>query len=495
MCRNVTKMKYNISINQYAIVANGFDVGTSLETWILMDFLFYFNQAFNHSIYRYENKDYKWIDYNYLIEQNPLANLTNRKIKTNLDILEKLEMIKTIKYQKRVYFILEKNSQKLLDFEPISMQKYTNNDEKNNLLMQKRTNISANLHRIILNNIYIKYKKRKKNIKKEKKDFDKQENLSNKKKLGDSKMLKALRKYKEKKQNEVSPLEAEKENQNKIEQVKQTDIGDKQKQEYFPPASKDLIKIEVSNNNKNQNDSPLNQKLERNDEEVISLPSLTNKNALKSTLEHKNNFEVVTIEKNKDLELFNIFYSHYPRKESKKQAQEVFLKLINGNHKNFKNQKIPVNLIMQKLSLYIKNIIANNQDKKYIKHPATWLNATDFLEQKDDFVTKNKFLSKEANLRIKELLKNLANVMNQKLKENPNLKNMPEYKELKIKIINKCLENIKIICRDDGVDFYFYYGLKWANTIYDGEILNSEDSAYAWYFHKSYTDWLDELNK
>ena len=42
-------MKYNIQINQLAIIENGFNIkGTNLDTWALLDFLVFFNSAKNH---------------------------------------------------------------------------------------------------------------------------------------------------------------------------------------------------------------------------------------------------------------------------------------------------------------------------------------------------------------------------------------------------------------------------------------------------------------
>lgn len=59
------------------------------------------------------------------------------------------------------------------------------------------------------------------------------------------------------------------------------------------------------------------------------------------------------------------FYFLYPRKEAKKEALKAYSKAIKLTDKD---------TILQGLKRYIKHIKSEKIEKKFIKHPATWLN-------------------------------------------------------------------------------------------------------------------------
>ncbi|WP_299546218.1 hypothetical protein, partial [uncultured Helicobacter sp.] len=75
-------MKFSISINQKAIVDNGFNIkGSSLETWALLDFLLFFQNANNLKKINKDDKCYIWINYKYIINNSPLCHFYNASIK------------------------------------------------------------------------------------------------------------------------------------------------------------------------------------------------------------------------------------------------------------------------------------------------------------------------------------------------------------------------------------------------------------------------------
>ena len=99
-------MKYNININQLAIIENGFNIkGTTLDTWALFDFLLFFNGAKNHKTLSRNGITYLWINYNYIQENMPLCNFYKQAIKKHLDLLEQIGLIELIKDEaNNVYF-------------------------------------------------------------------------------------------------------------------------------------------------------------------------------------------------------------------------------------------------------------------------------------------------------------------------------------------------------------------------------------------------------
>lgn len=69
---------------------------------------------------------------------------------------------------------------------------------------------------------------------------------------------------------------------------------------------------------------------------------------------------------NKEIEInFEEFYCLYPRKEAKREAFKAYSKAI---------KLIDKDTIIKGLKEYIKHIESDKIEKKYIKHPATWLN-------------------------------------------------------------------------------------------------------------------------
>jgi hypothetical protein len=88
-------------------------------------------------------------------------------------------------------------------------------------------------------------------------------------------------------------------------------------------------------------------------------------------------------------ELFNSFYSLYPRKEEKQKALESFEKAL---------KKTNIETLMTGLNNYLKHIKVTNIERQFIKLPATWLNQGCW---NDEYETNNS-VSKSVQ-RIREL--------------------------------------------------------------------------------------------
>ncbi|EGX8973985.1 hypothetical protein JHI36_001039 [Campylobacter jejuni] len=163
-------MKYQISINQKAIIDNGLNIkGTSLETWALLDFLLFFQNANNLKKIQVDGKEFIWINYKYIIENSPLCNFYNQSIKKHLDLLLNLNLIELYKEKSNdIYFrfthkieclFIDKNFTDLGKNLPTPRENFTNPLGKN------LPTIIINNQEYINNNNNIK----EKNIKKEKK--------------------------------------------------------------------------------------------------------------------------------------------------------------------------------------------------------------------------------------------------------------------------------------------------------------------------------------
>ncbi|EAH9758457.1 hypothetical protein EY869_08290 [Campylobacter coli] len=163
-------MKYQITISQKAIIDNGLNIkGTSLETWALLDFLLFFQNANNLKKIQVDGKEFIWIHYKYIIENSPLCNFYNQSIKKHLDLLLNLNLIELYKEKSNdIYFrfthkieclFIDKNFTDLGKNLPTPRENFTNPLGKN------LPTIIINNQEYINNNNNIK----EKNIKKEKK--------------------------------------------------------------------------------------------------------------------------------------------------------------------------------------------------------------------------------------------------------------------------------------------------------------------------------------
>lgn len=231
-------------------------------------------------------------------------------------------------------------------------------------------------------------------------------------------------------------------------------------------------------------ENPMNYKeinIQRNNNKEIIIKE---KNIIKK--EKSQNALILKTNYNFDEE-FNLFYEIYPRKKSKARAKLVFEKLRKGTHKNFKGKRIPLDNILNSLSNFIQDIGEKGTKIEFIPYPATWLNDNDFVNHNDKEFTSLPQDNKECLFEIETMLKNMADVMNQKFKENPNFKLMPEYKLLRRELIFNCILKIKEICFKHKVIFYKYFGL------YDEN--RHEHKKYKWYLEKSFSDWLQESLK
>lgn len=65
--------------------------------------------------------------------------------------------------------------------------------------------------------------------------------------------------------------------------------------------------------------------------------------------------------------LFAEFYAEYPLKKSKKAAQKKFSEIIKGKKVSFEE-------LMSSLRAYNEEIAVKGTEKRFIKHPSTWLN-------------------------------------------------------------------------------------------------------------------------
>ena len=168
-------MKFSISINQKAIVDNGFNIkGSSLETWALLDFLLFFQNANNLKKINKDDKCYIWINYKYIINNSPLCHFYNASIKKHLNILCDIGLIEIFKdADNNVYFRFTSKIESLfLEDNNINNQKNFNHLVKNLTSPSENFNqgLVKNLTTIInkepnnnkYNNIYIKKEKNKK---------------------------------------------------------------------------------------------------------------------------------------------------------------------------------------------------------------------------------------------------------------------------------------------------------------------------------------------
>lgn len=90
---------------------------------------------------------------------------------------------------------------------------------------------------------------------------------------------------------------------------------------------------------------------------------------------NKENIDIPTPAEKREDERFLIFYQNYPRKEGKKKARERFNKAVKEGE--------TLDSILSKLKTYEKQIARDKTEKKYIKHPASFLNCLeDFEEEK-----------------------------------------------------------------------------------------------------------------
>ena len=100
-------MKYNIQINQLAIIENGFNIkGTNLDTWALLDFLTLCGTTLKQV--EKDGEGWIWINFNYTKNALPLCNFTEQKIKKHLGLLERIGLIKLAEdSDNNVYYTLK----------------------------------------------------------------------------------------------------------------------------------------------------------------------------------------------------------------------------------------------------------------------------------------------------------------------------------------------------------------------------------------------------
>mgnify|MGYP003145958799 FL=1 len=92
---------------------------------------------------------------------------------------------------------------------------------------------------------------------------------------------------------------------------------------------------------------------------------------------------------NKKEVLFNKFWEKYPKKKDKTKAKKVFEKVT---------KETPLKEIMEWLDKYIEHIEVNRTDPKFIKYPASWLNAWSW---EDEYETK-KVATKKTKMKTPE---------------------------------------------------------------------------------------------
>ena len=89
---------------------------------------------------------------------------------------------------------------------------------------------------------------------------------------------------------------------------------------------------------------------------------------------------------------FDIFYNKYPIKKSKDKAFTSFSRIV---------KKVSFEDIMKGLDNYLKDIEKNKIEKRFIKHPSTWLNQGCW---QDEYEAKNN--SKFQDLMMSALMEN-----------------------------------------------------------------------------------------
>ena len=76
--------------------------------------------------------------------------------------------------------------------------------------------------------------------------------------------------------------------------------------------------------------------------------------------------------------LFNEFWPNYPKKADKGAARKAFMAIFKGSENNRSKMKLLTDNMAAHLHQYLEDVKESNP--KYIKNPATWLRAQDFLE-------------------------------------------------------------------------------------------------------------------
>lgn len=322
-------MKYNIQINQLAIIENGFNIkGTSLDTWALLDFLVFFNSAKNHKTLNKNGIGYIWINYNYIQDSMPLCSLYKQAIKKHLDLLQEIGLIELIKDDSNnVYFTFTELMECLFVSEK-------NSTHLSKILPTPKKDFTHPLSKILPSTININNQESKNN-----------ENLKEKEKN--------TKKEKDEAQKDFCPKGL-----SVFSHALENDFSESENISLFKSetSQKSISKLEV-----------IQRELER-----LKIEN----NALKSQISE--NVENHAEEKESELkDEFAQIWTLYPNKQGKQIAYTAYKKARNGNKKQGL-APVSFEVILRGLRNYIN---ANKGvEIKYIKHLSTFLNQQTFID-------------------------------------------------------------------------------------------------------------------
>lgn len=319
-------MKYNLQINQLAIIKNGFNIkGTSLDTWALLDFLVFFHGAKNHRTFIKDGVSYVWVNYNYIQSNLPLCNLYKQSIKKHLALLQEIGLIALIKDESNnVYFKFKELIERLF----INKENFTHLSK---ILPTPKENFTHPLSKILPSTININNQESKNN-----------ENLKEKEKN--------TKKEKDQAQKDFCPK-----GQGIFSYDLENDFSESENISLFKPetSQKSILELEA-----------IQRELER-----LKIEN----NALKSQISENHAEEKESELKNEFAQIWTL----YPNKQGKQIAYTAYKKARNGNKKQ---GLAPVSF--EAILRGLRNYINANKgvEIKYIKHLSTFLNQQTFAD-------------------------------------------------------------------------------------------------------------------